>query len=559
MKRDLVQLSENVYDVLVIGGGIYGTFIAWDAALRGLSVALVEKGDFGHATSSNTLMIIHGGLRYIQHGDIRRMRRLIRERTIFMQIAPHLVHPLPFLIPTYKRLMRGKAVLSLALLINDIFGFDRNRLADSQKQLPRGRSISREECLRLFPGVDENELTGGVIYYDCQMYNSDRLILSVARSAAKAGADMANYVKVTKLLREGTRVAGVAAQDVLTGEELDIRAQVVVNASGPWSEQVLGSLNSHHPNGRLPLSKAFNLLVNRQLVPEYAVGVYSKGRFKDQDAIISKGSRLLFITPWHKRSLIGTEHLPYDGDADNFKVTEEEIQNFLDEINDAYPTAGLKHQDVCAAYSGLLPMVATSDRTGDVQLVKHYRIHDYQKEEGIEGLVSVIGVKFTEARHVAEKTVNLIFRKLGRKPTKSATATTPLYGGQIERFDDFLAQQIEQRFEELDVESIRHLIYRYGSEYPGVLKYLNKDTESTQATTDVPSIIKAEILHGIREEMAQKLADVVFRRTELGIAGNSEDRCLQTLAAIMSKEMDWDDVRTQRELEEVRTVFSMRT
>jgi glycerol-3-phosphate dehydrogenase len=558
MKRNLAQLSNNVYDVVIIGGGIYGLFVAWDAALRGLSVALVEKGDFGHATSSNTLRIIHGGLRYLQHGDVLRMRRSIHERMVFMRIAPHLVHPLPILIPTYGHLMRGKEILSLALLMNDAIGFDRNRLEDPQKYLPRGRVISREDCLRLFPGVQERGLTGGVIYHDCQMYNSERLILSVARSAAGAGAELANYVEVTGLLRQGALVTGVKARDVLSGDELDIRARAVVNTSGPWLDRVAGLLNGHRPHRRLVLSKAFNLLIHRQLIPDYAVGVYSRVRSKDRDAVLNKGYRLYFITPWHNRSLIGTAHLPYDADPDSFKVSEGEIQAFLDEINEAYPAAGLKRRDVCLSYGGLLPMVGNSNGTRDVHLVKAYRIHDHQREDGVGGLLSVIGVKFTESRHVAEKTVDLVFSKLGKTPPECTTAITPIYGGRIERFNDFLASETERRPQGWSAEPVRHLIYQYGSEYRSVLKHLDTAPTSTQTVADLSGILQAGVLHGIREEMGQKLADVVFRRTELGSSGHPGETTLKECAAISAKELNWNEERTQRELEEVKGIFSMR-
>src|ERR671918_2641974 len=190
MERNLANLSKHTYDVLVIGGGIYGVCAAWDAALRGLSVALVDKGDFGHATSSNSLRVIHGGLRYLRHGDLRRLRQSIQERTVFMRIAPHLVHPLPFLIPTYGHAMRGKEIHTLAVLMNDLIGLDRNRLEDPQKYLPPGRIIAREECLRLFPGIEKRGLTGGASVYDCQMFSSERLILSFARSATMYGAQV---------------------------------------------------------------------------------------------------------------------------------------------------------------------------------------------------------------------------------------------------------------------------------------------------------------------------------------------------------------------------------
>jgi glycerol-3-phosphate dehydrogenase len=203
--------------------------------------------------------------------------------------------------------------------------------------------------------------------------------------------------------------------------------------------------------------------------------------------------------------------------------------------------------------------------------VRRYRIRDHQKEEGVEGLVSVIGVKFTEARHVAEKVVDLVFSKLGKKPPKSTTAFTPLYGGQIEQFNAFLAQQMQRSSEGLSAETIRHLVYHYGSSYPEVLKYFADVLSSPQtlgvtSCSEYPSssspgddsLAKAEVLHGIREEMAQKLSDVVFRRAGLGTAGNPGDACLETCAAVMAKELGWDEVRTQRELKEVKAVFSTR-
>jgi glycerol-3-phosphate dehydrogenase len=584
MQRDLAQLSRRVYDVLIIGGGIYGVWVAWDAALRGRSVALLDKGDFGHATSSNSLRVIHGGLRYLQHGDIRRMRRSIHERKALMRTAPHLVHPLPFLIPTYGHAMRGRGVLSLALLVNDLIGFDRNHLQDPQKHIPRGRVISRTECLRLFPGIEGEGLTGGAIIYDAQVPYAERLVLSLARSAAQAGVDMANYAEVTGPLAEGNHAAGVTARDVLTGDRLEVRAHIVVNTSGPWLDQVLGLLDGRRPKRTLMLSKAFNLLVKRQLAPHCAVGIYSKGRFDDRDAILSKGARLFFITPWQGRSLIGTAHLPYDADPDRFTVTEAEIQAFLDEINAAYPAADLGRQDVCLTYGGLLPVAGYG--ADGVQLTKRPQIYDHRAEGGLDGLISVVGVKFTEARRVAERAVDLAFRKLGRTPPKSTTAITPVHGGQIEQLSAFVAHETQRRSQALSAEATRQLIYRYGSEYPRVLQYLDEDPASpdaiaatsssplrgedrseghsclgdgSQASNSSEFLMKAEIRHAVREEMAHKLADVVFRRTNLGIAGDPGDARLRACAAVMAEELGWDVGRAQREVEEVRAVFSTRT
>ena len=556
MKRDLAQLSDRAFDVLIIGGGIYGVCCAWDAALRGLSVALVEKGDFGSATSSNSFRVIHGGLRYLQHADFRRMRESIRERRTLMQIAPYLVHPLPFLIPTHRRFLRGKGALSLALLLNDLVGYDRNRLADAERRLPRSRVISRHEYLALCPGVDEEGVTGGAIWYDCQMYNSERLLMAFLRAAATAGAMVANYVEVTGFRRQGNRVTGVKANDVCTGSALEIRANIVVNAAGPWIDQVLSLLDGRHPGQPLPLSKAMNLVVNRPLVREHAVGIYSKRTFQDDDALISSGSRLFFITPWHHLSVIGTAHLPYHGAPDTFAVTEEDVQTFLDEVNEAYPAAAVKREEVVTVHRGLLPMDGINPATGDVKLAKQYRVRDHGQEEGIDGLISVIGVKYTTARYVAQRTVDLVFRKLGKKSPRSRTATTPVYGGDIEQLGAFVKGETAKYARMLDAETMQHLIYNYGTAYPEVLQYVKESPSLYQPLTPASPVIKAEIVHAVRDEMALRLSDVVLRRTELGLAGNPGDFCLSVCAEIMAAELSWGDVRKRREIAEARAIFS---
>jgi glycerol-3-phosphate dehydrogenase len=546
MVRNLKNLSSRTFDVLVIGGGIYGVCIAWDACQRGLSVALVEKGDFGGATSSNSLRVIHGGLRYLQQGDIRRVRRSIYERTAFMRIAPHLVQPLPILIPTYGRSLRGKRIFSLALLLNKLIGFDLNG-----REFPSSRIVSKQECLQLFPGVNEKGLTGGVIVYDCQMSNSERLVLSFAQAAGQAGAELANYVECTDLLNSGSRVSGIKARDVLTGDDFIISGRVVVNASGPWIDHVLAPLNGTRWKSRSPFSKAFNLLINRQLIPDQGVGVYSQSTYKDRDAILHKGSRLFFIMPWQGRSLIGTAHLPYDGEPENSRVTETEIQDFVQEINAAYPIAALKRADIEHVYSGLLPAV----EPGGVQLVRHHRIYDHYEEDRVDGLISVNGVKFTEARYVAEKAVDAVFSKLAKKAPKSMTAITPLNDRQVRTFSDYEDRASRRTLPELSTEMVRLLIAHYGSAYLKVLEFRDQNSDSCEAISDMSYLIGAEVRYAIKEEMAQKLADVVFRRTTLGRAGNLTETSLGLAAAVMAREFAWSEEKIFREMEAVRAVL----
>jgi glycerol-3-phosphate dehydrogenase len=239
MKRDPARLSSSEFDVLVVGGGIHGALVAWDAALRGLSVALIERGDFGSATSQNSLKIVHGGLRYLQDGNLSRIRTMARERTTWMKIAPQLVHRLTCLMPTQPKISRSRLALGAALAMNDLLSFDRNRTTDSQKHLPAGKVISNQELSRLLPGYDVDGSTGAAVWHDAQIYNSERLLLEFILSPVEQGAEVANYVEAMGFLRQENKILGVHARDVLTGELFEIRAQMVINCAGAWVEQLL--------------------------------------------------------------------------------------------------------------------------------------------------------------------------------------------------------------------------------------------------------------------------------------------------------------------------------
>jgi glycerol-3-phosphate dehydrogenase len=553
MQRELPALADSVYDLLVVGGGIQGACVAWDAAARGLSVALVEKGDFCSATSANSLKIIHGGLRYLQHADFKRVRESMRERACLMRIAPHLVHPLPVLIPTYGHMTRGRGVLALALIVNDLIALDCNRLGDPQKCIPRGHLISRDECLRLLAGIHRQDLTGGAIFYDAQVYNSERLVLAFLHSAERAGTKLANYVEVTGFLREGDCVIGVDATDLLTGDRFDIRARTVVSTCGPWANRVLGRLTGHRVQHGVCFAKAFNL-VTQPLFHTYAVGIPGENGSGNAGALGNGGSRFLFVAPWRGRSLIGTAYAAYDEDPDDFRVTENDVRTFLEDINRAYPPANLSAEAVALAHGGLVPISGVDRRTGRVQLATCYQIHDF-RDHGVKGMVSVVGVKYTTARHVAQKVVDRVFELWECKPPKSASALIPLHGGEIEQFEAFLRTQISKRPCGLGEEAIRRLVYNYGSAYPAVLQYLDRHAE--RCREDVLEVLQAEVLHGIREEMAQKLSDIVFRRTELGTAGHPGDQALRFCADIMAAELGWSPSQTQREMREVAEMFTV--
>jgi glycerol-3-phosphate dehydrogenase len=548
MQRDLVALNDKAYDVLVIGGGIHGACVAWEAQTRGLSVALVEKSDFASATSANSLKTIHGGLRYLQHADFMRMRESMTERKTLMRIAPHLIHPLPVLVPTYGHGMKSKAVMAMAMVINDLMSWDRNHGMDSQKHLPRGRIISKQECLRLAPGIKADGLSGGAIFYDAQVYNSERFTLTFLRSAESVGACLANYVEVTGFLRHGNTITGVQAYDHINGECFDIRARIVINTSGPWFNRVIGLSGGVPHQESAPLAKCFNLVLRRQLFSTCAVGFSASRTRRDADAISNKSSRLLFVAPWREYSIIGTENIAYDGDPNDFRVTEEEIWAFLSDFNQAYPAAHLDLSDVSLIHSGLLPARRVKQPARDVHLTKHYRILDHRKD-GVAGLLSVVSVKYTTARSVAEKAIDRVFKIWDQNPPDSASAKTGLYGGDIEKVDEYLQAETRKRPARLSENGVQKLILNYGSAYAEVLQYMPEHGDEQHA------MLEAMTVYGIRKEMALKLSDIVCRRTELGSAGHPGKHILQYCAEAMRREMKWSLSKMKQELEEVDAIY----
>lgn len=331
MIRDLNNLAGRKFDVVVVGGGIVGACVAWDSALRGLSVALVERGDFAHATSGNCFKMVHGGIRYLQHADIWRTREAIRERRTLLKIAPHLVKPIPIVMPTYGRGFLGKAFLGAGALMYDLISIDRNKgIQDPSRRVPRSRVISRDECSRLFPDLKRDGLTGGVVIYEAQMHNPTRLALEFVRSASEYGAQVANYVEVTGLKQRRGRITGLTAQDLQSGREFEILASVVVNATGPWASQALKNWLGLSLPEKPTFSRDMFLLLKRNVL-DSDNGVAIPSRSSDPDAIVSRGSRHLFILPWRGHSLVGVWHKVHDQAPGVLDVTEKEVQQALDE------------------------------------------------------------------------------------------------------------------------------------------------------------------------------------------------------------------------------------
>ncbi len=556
MKRDLTKLASKEYDLIIIGAGIYGAWAAWDATLRGLSVAIVDKGDFGGATSSNSLKIIHGGLRYLQHADFKRMRESIRERTTLMRVAPHLVHPLPCVMPTYGHGIKGREAMFCALALNDFVSLDRNFLDDPQKHLPGGSIFSKDKLLRILPGLDEEGLTGGALWYDCQIYNSERLLISLISGAVERGAEAANYARVESFLRDENRILGVRISDQTDGRSFKIRGKMVLNCSGPWINETLGLLKNNISAEEFRLSKAMNLVVKRKLVRKFAAGVPSKRTFVDSDAVLSTGSRMLFLAPWRQYTLIGTTHLIYDGEPENFRISEKDVVEFLDEFNQAWPAMRVKREEIGFFYGGLLPADEGLDATGQAKITKHYKLVDHAEDFHLGGLISVLGVKFTTARDVAEKAIDLAFRKLGKKNLPSATRTKPIPGGSILHLDDYILGEIEKRPWGLEANQVRRLIYNYGRNYEAVLNMLDENSDWRAVVDSQEKTLWTEVAYAVRNEMAVTLSDAVRRRTELGSAVCPADETFEKVSRFMANQLDWNESKRREEVEAAKAIYT---
>ncbi len=548
MQRNLDRLADDVFDVLILGGGINGLATAWDATLRGLKAALIEKDDFGAATSSATLKLIHGGLRYLQHLDLVRMRESIYERSTMLRIAPHLVAPIPILIGAQGHGFKGREILSMGVMTNDIISCDRNRyLPDPDRRIPTGRIwLSRKTCADMAPVLDMGKSTGGVLFYDAQMENSERCSLCFALSADARGASLANYVRADGFVREDRRLIGVKAQDLLSDRSLVIRARCFVNMTGPWSDITLGLLNRPDPPRQVLRSKGIQIMLP-SLSRRVGFGVVS--RHRDPDAVLDRGGRHFFVIPWRGISMAGTTDTVYKGDPEDFRITERDIHEFLDDLNASMPQAKLQREDVTFAVGGLRPVTEKNLESGST-VSRRYEVNDHVRDLGIDNLVTAIGVKYTTCRYLAQKMVNLVYRKLGHDPTRCTTDQTPILGGDIERVASFIASVIEQH-PAYPEKVMRHLAATYGTAYGEVLALTEQEPCLAALLPGSDEILSAEVVHACRNECAAHLNDIVFRRTDLGTKGHPGKTALEACANLAAKELDWTDRQKDAELANV--------
>ena len=485
-------LARGPWDVLVIGGGVVGAGIARDAAMRGLRVVLVERGDLGSGTSSHSSRLVHGGLRYLEHGELRLVFEALHERAVLRRIAPHLVHPLAFVFPVH----RGDRVplwkLLAGLWLYDLLAGTRNVRAH--------RMLGKRALLRAEPMLRERGLVGGARYWDCQVDDA-RLTLATARSAEAHGAALVTHTAVEGLEFLDGRVAGARLVDALTGERGTVQARVVVNATGPWSD-ALRRMEDPAAAPVLRLTRGSHVLVPR-------------ARLGHTDAVTLTSAvdgRVMFVLPWGEWSYIGTTDTDHDGGPDEVHATDADVTYLLRSANAAFPNARLVVEDVVARWSGVRPLVRSDASLSTAAVSREHLILT-----GSGGMLSIIGGKLTTYRRMAAQLVDQVTETLARldgrpRPPRAPTDVEPLPGGAAADLTPLRARALEAGLSETTAD---HLVDRYGDEVLALVNLVLADRRLAERLHPAHPAIAAQVVHAVRRELACTVDDVLVRRIHL--------------------------------------------
>jgi glycerol-3-phosphate dehydrogenase len=489
MKRDVTALQHPVFDLLILGGGITGAGVALDAALRGLRVALIDKGDLASGTSSASSKLIHGGLRYLEHGEIRLVYEALHERRRLLHNAPHQVRPLRFVLPFYRGARVPRWKWRLGLTLYDLLAGTGN--------LARSRTISVAQLRREFPSLHTSGLIGAASYFDAQMEDV-RLCIDVLRTAAKQGAIVANYVEAVAFVRTNGHVGGVRAVDHLTGTETGITARVVLNATGPWGDAVRRLAGDD---------------VEPLMQPTKGVHVVAPGRGLSDAFLLlhPRDGRVFFVIPWLGKTLLGTTDTECDDSPDRVAVTDADIAYLLEGHNHFF-NPPLHANELLGSFVGLRPLLRSRPNEPSA------RSREFQLVTSPSGLLTVAGGKYTTFRHMAEVITDAVVQRLGLR-RRCRTRDFHLDGAPETPWTAFetLALRRLQGTYSLDEMVSRHLLQRYGRRAEEIAILTKRDPVLGQRVLpDEPDLL-AEFLYQREHEMAVSPADFLLRRTRLGL------------------------------------------
>ena len=533
MRRDLADLDRG-FDVVIVGAGVYGACLARLVARQGLTVAVLDQGDLSGGVSHSSLKIVHGGFRYIQHLDLPRIRESITAQRAWLRAAPHLVRPMRCVIPAYGYGTRGPLAFAGGIVAFHLAAGHRGQGVAPLVRLPWSGLLSRRSLLDLYPDLARGDLTGGAYWYDAQMMDANRLTLECLQDACDHGATLLNHVQVLHPRLANGRVEGVVARDRLTGREVEVRARLTINAAGPNVAQLLAA-------GPTPLrfakpiiwTRNLNLVVRRLFDTQDAVGVGSQRR---SDAAIGKSNRLFFVTRWQDCSIVGTSHVPHAGAPEEARRDGAgDADAFFDEIRAALPNLGLTRADIRYVHCGLTP---AEDEVGRA---KRGTVIDHRRSDGVAGLLTVLGIKWTTAPTVAVSMLPLIDAALDRTMSRAPADLFPrLPGAPRTPRDDapWLAGPGAGHDE------VAWARWVYGSRWPALDAVL-PDREGLPADE---RIFRCRVLYGIEHEMVVRLRDAVFRATDRAERGCLTAAQLHWCADQLAHRFGWDAARRSTEI-----------
>ena len=529
------DISGYPFDVIVVGAGINGAGVARDAAMRGLRVLLLDKGDIASGTTQWSTRLIHGGLRYLQYYEFALVRESLKDREELLRLATHLVRPLGFLVPVYDYMSRGKIMVQLGMIAYDALSYD--------KSLEHHHIYSREQTLERYPGLNPEGLKGAAFYYDAQVEYAERIPVENAISAQENGAVVLTYSKVDRIVVESGRATGVEFEDLLGGGRYSAHAPVILNMAGPWVDEVLAGMNRSEER-MIGGTKGSHLVVDPfPGAPETALYVEAQ-----------EDGRPYFIVPWNGRYLIGTTDIRYESDLDYVEASEKEINYLVEETNRVIPEAGLTRDDVRFTYSGVRPLPYQPEGAEGGVTRRHVLYDHSEKDPKIDGLISTVGGKLSTYPTLAREMVDEVYKKLDRKAPKSRTFEAPLPGSDTKDFEAFSA-----RFKTtsgLADELAERLLKLYGVRAPEVLDEAGDDHSLRVSLSPSPTVetglLGAEVLYAFHRELAQTLSDVLLRRTMVGLGPRVALDVDEAAAQVAVRHLGWSRERAEREVKEYR-------
>jgi glycerol-3-phosphate dehydrogenase len=541
LKRYIEEPAVKRFNLIIVGGGITGAAVAYIAAARGLSVALFERKDYGGATSAATSKLIHGGLRYLANMEIRLVRESLRERRILGNIAPNFVYPLPFVLPNYKKWKGNVWKILAGMYLYDLLSYDKKDTWDKSKQLQNHKIISFRKTIRLEPNLKKEKLRNSVYFFDYQSIFPERLTLAFIKSAAEYGAKVSNYAPVEGFIYDAeNKITGVEVKDVLSGEMRDVYADLIINCGGTWADKILNmAAKKEFPAHKVKRSEGIHVITNK-IAGNHVVSLQRED-----------GGHLM-IMPWRDHSLIGTTDKEYFGDPDEYRVSKESIYEVIQAVNKNFGKE-ISFGEIKHAYGGLRPLV--DDQTkGSYETSRKYEVYD-NSVDGIEGMITVEGGKFTTSRGLGSEVLKMVSLKLKKTLSDSVSDNLYLSGCEIRDMKQFMIRQ-HLNYQDFSKKTIEYISRNYGTESNVVFQIARDEPRYAEVISDDGEIL-AEILYAIKYESAKTLRDIMLRRTGTGTLGNPGKVIIDKIAEIAAEMLKWDSKRIEEETASMFKVYEL--